>query len=350
MDKGLAKALLDWYDAHKRTMPWRDIANPYATWVSETMLQQTRVETVLRYYPRFMERFPTVRALAEADEADVLKMWEGLGYYRRASNLQRGARQVMAEYGGVIPRDVETLKRIHGIGDYTAGAIASIAFGERAAAVDGNVIRVVSRVRGIRENVGVPSVRRRLAAETLELVPADRPGDFNQALMDLGATVCVPGTPSCHQCPLCTLCDAFAQDDAEELPQLPRKNPPKTLFYDVCLVRSGARMLMRQRAETMLQGLWVFPLLEGKRSAAQLPDAVRRQTGLPTGPASFVGEARHVFTHQIWQMRLYLLDTEKPEAAAGWRFVTSEEMDDIAIPTAMRAAVQAAKEALDASH
>ena len=189
-----AALLLAWYDAHARSLPWRGIHDPYRTWVSETMLQQTRVETVLAYYERFLQRFPTVKALAAAPEDDVLKLWEGLGYYRRARNLHRGAQQVMEEFGGVMPSAVEQLRKIHGVGEYTAGAIASIAFDQPVPAVDGNVIRVVSRFRGIRENVGAPSVRRQLTAEAAALVPEERPGDFNQALMDLGSAVCVPGT------------------------------------------------------------------------------------------------------------------------------------------------------------
>ncbi|MGN0745743.1 MAG: A/G-specific adenine glycosylase [Aristaeellaceae bacterium] len=339
-----AALLLEWYDAHARSLPWRGIHDPYRTWVSETMLQQTRVETVLAYYDRFLERFPTVEALAAAPEEDVLKLWEGLGYYRRARNLHRGAQQVVEEFGGVMPANAEQLRKIHGVGDYTAGAIASIAFDQPVPAVDGNVIRVVSRLKGIRENVGVPSVRRQLTAETAALVPVERPGDFNQALMDLGATVCVPGTPSCERCPLQELCDAYREGDAEDLPLLPRKNPPRIIDYDLCLILSGNRVLMRRRTETMLQGLWIFPLLEEHHSASQLPGLVRRSLGLRTGPAEAAGEARHIFTHQVWQMKLYVLHAPADAAAPeGWRWVTREDMDALTIPTAVRTAATKAR-------
>ena len=345
MPARIAPLLLAWYDRHARTLPWRGIHDPYRTWVSETMLQQTRVETVLGYYDRFLQRFPTVADLAAAPEDDVLKMWEGLGYYSRARNLHKGAKQVVAEYGGVIPSSVEELRKISGIGPYTAGAIASIAFDQPVPAVDGNVIRVVSRLRGIRENVGVPSVRRVLEGEAAALVPADRPGDFNQAVMDLGATICTPGTPSCEKCPLQAECDAYAAGDAEDLPVLPRKNPPKVFDYAVCLVFSGDRVLMRQRTEAMLRGLWVFPMIEGKTTLRQLPSAVRKLTKLAVSGVVSAGDAKHVFTHQIWQMQLYTMSVpEDAQAPAGYRFVPVEEMGDLAIPTAVKAAVRAVRE------
>ena len=332
-----AELLLRWYDQHARVLPWRGIHNAYHTWVSETMLQQTRVETVLAYYPRFIQRFPTVEALATAPEEDVLKLWEGLGYYRRARNLHKGAQQVAAEFGGVIPSDVKELLKISGIGEYTAGAIASIAFDQSVPAVDGNVIRVVSRVKGIRENVGIPSVKRRIAQEATALVPQSRPGDFNQAMMDLGATVCVPGTPSCERCPVAELCDAYHEGDAEDIPELPRKNPPKVIDYDLCLIFNGDRVLMRQRTEPMLQGLWVYPMVEDHHTTKQLPALVKRKIGVPVTDVQAAGEAKHIFTHQVWQMKLYTMQTTA-EAPAGWRFVTMAEMQELTIPTAVKKA------------
>ncbi|MGN0794270.1 MAG: A/G-specific adenine glycosylase [Aristaeellaceae bacterium] len=341
MTESCRRLLITWYDRNARTLPWRGIHDPYRTWVSETMLQQTRVETVLGYYERFLTRFPTVQALADAQQDEVLKLWEGLGYYSRARNLHRGAQQVVAEHGGVIPRDVAALRRISGIGPYTAGAIASIAYDVPVPAVDGNVIRVVSRLCGIRENVGTPSVRRALEEKAAELVPGDRPGDFNQAMMDLGATVCVPGTPGCDRCPLCGICDACEAGDAEELPVLPRKNPPKQLVLDVCLIVSGDRVLMRQRTERMLHGLWVFPMLERQEKLQQAASQVMRCMKLRVSGVREEGEARHVFTHQVWNMRLLSMETA-PEAVApgGMRFVTLAETEHLAIPSAMRAALQ----------
>ncbi len=331
----VSSLLLNWYDHHKRTLPWRGLQDPYAIWVSETMLQQTRVETVLSYYPRFMHAFPAVKALADAPLDEVLKLWEGLGYYRRAQNLHKGAQQVMADYQGTLPHSPAELMKIHGIGDYTAGAIASIAYGFPVPAVDGNVIRVISRLCGIRDNVGIPSVKRALTARAAELVPSHRPGDFNQALMDLGSAICTPGTPDCSTCPLISCCDAYREGDAELLPVLPRKNPPRAMDYDLLLVRSGNRVLVHQRTETLLQGLWIFPMLEGHHAPSSLPAAAKRRFSLKTGKAVFLDEARHVFTHQVWQMKIYLLDTSDTAAPEGWRFVDGQELAALPMPTAV---------------
>ena len=341
----IATLLLAWYDRHARVLPWRGIHDPYRTWVSETMLQQTRVETVLGYYDRFLTRFPTVAALAAAPEDDVLKLWEGLGYYSRARNLHKGAKQVVTEHHGQIPMEVDVLRKISGIGPYTAGAIASIAFDQPVPAVDGNVIRVVSRLKGIRENVGIPSVRRTLEGEAAALVPTDRPGDFNQAMMDLGATICVPGTPGCEKCPLQGCCDACSAGDAEDLPVLPRKNPPKVIDYAVCLIFAGNRVLMRQRTEAMLRGLWVFPMVEGKQTLRQLSTAVKKLTRLTVKDVQAAGTAKHVFTHQIWQMQLYTMTVPADAAApSGYAFIPVLEMDALAIPTAVKAAVKAVRD------
>lgn len=346
MTRDISAALLQWYDEHHRILPWRGIHDPYRTWVSETMLQQTRVETVLSYYDRFLDAFPTVEALAAADVDDVLKMWEGLGYYRRARNLHKGAQQVVAEFGGVIPTDTARLMKISGIGEYTAGAIASIAYDQPVPAVDGNVIRVVSRLMGLRENVAIPSVKREITRLAASLVDEERPGDHNQAMMDLGATICVPGTPDCAACPLREFCDAHAEGDPEELPVLPRKNPPKEIKYDVLLILSGDRVLMRQRTETLLEGMWVFPMAEGHGTAAALTKAMGKKLGMTLSYDKPLGDAKHVFTHQVWQMKLHLLRADAEEAPAGYAFVTAEEMDALAIPTAVAKAKKAAKEAL----
>ena len=342
----LTLPLLMWYQEHKRDLPWRNDPQPYRVWVSEIMLQQTRVAAVLDYYRRFMDALPTVEDLAEVPEDALMKLWQGLGYYSRARNLQKAAKQIVSEHGGQFPGNYEDIRALPGVGDYTAGAVASIAFGIPVPAVDGNVIRVTSRLRGIRENLGIPSVKRQIAAEAAALVSRDRPGDFNQAMMDLGATVCTPGTPSCEKCPLCARCDAYAEGDAEDIPQLPRRNPPKEIEYDLCLIYAGGRVLMRQRTEVMLGGLWVYPMIDGWHTLKQLPAAVKRKTGVKVSGAAYLGEAKHVFTHQVWKMKIYAMQAEVKEDPAGWRFVTLEEMNALAIPTAVKAAVKQAREAL----
>ena len=333
------EALLRWWDENAREMPWRGIRNPYGTWVSEIMLQQTRVDTVRDYYTRFMARFPTVRALAEAREEDVLKIWEGLGYYSRARNLHRGAQQVCEEFGGEIPRDPETLRRIRGIGPYTSCSIASIAYDVPVAAVDGNVIRVLCRLYGLGDDPTETKARARIGELAEELVPEKRAGDHNQAMMDLGATVCVPGTPDCERCPLSKLCRARAEGTAEELPRLPKARPPREKEWDVLLIFSGERVLMYRREEKLLQGLWCFPMTEGHRTPEELRDAVRRKYGLETEKPEPAGEARHVFTHQVWRMKLYLLrvNGDAPEPA-GMRWIPRGEIRALPMPTAVQAA------------
>ena len=336
----ITAALLAWYDDCARDLPWRGFHNAYKTWVSEAMLQQTRVETVLSYYERFLSRFPDLPSLAAAQEADVLKEWEGLGYYSRARNLWKGAQQVMQEYGGVLPRDQSRLKDIRGIGPYTAGAIASIAYDVPVPAVDGNVIRVLSRLFGIRTNALDPDTRKKIESVAASLVPAERPGDYNQAVMDLGATVCTPGTPDCTRCPLSSFCDGCRAGDASDLPVLPKARPPKAIPYAVLLIRSGSRVLMRQRTEKLLQGLWCFPMFEGEYTPDQLRELVHKKLRLSLSPLKEAGAARHVFTHRVWLMQLYETSAEASASApAGYRFVSPDELRDLAVPAAMNPAL-----------
>ncbi len=334
----IASELLAWYDIHARVLPWRNIQDPYRTWVSEAMLQQTRVETVIAYYNRFLTVFPSLSSLASASEDEVLKLWEGLGYYSRARNLLWGARQVMAEYGGMLPSDPAELRKIRGIGPYTACAIASIAFNVPVPAVDGNVIRVLSRLRGIRENPLHPPVRRRLEELAASLVPAGRPGDYNQAVMDLGAGICVPGTPDCDACPLRRFCDAFAAGDASFLPMIPAARPPREIRYDVLILFSPAGVLMRRRSEKLLQGLWVFPMLEGSRSPEDLKAASEKKLKIHLSGITSRGSARHIFTHQVWQMNLFTAETEDVSAAPGFEWISPSGFSSLALPAAVRAA------------
>lgn len=340
----LTAALLAWYDRCSRVLPWRGFHDGYRTWVSEAMLQQTRVETVLSYYPRFLERFPSLESLAFSPEEDVLKAWEGLGYYSRARNLWKGARQVMEEYAGILPRDPDKLRKICGIGPYTAGAIASIAFDVPVPAVDGNVIRVLSRIYGIRTNALEPETLRRIGDLAASLVPQERPGDHNQAVMDLGATVCVPGTPDCDRCPLSGFCEAFRTGDASDLPVLPKAKPQKIIPYAVLLIRSGDRVLMRLRKERLLQGLWCFPMFEGNDSPEDLLSRASEKLHIVLTGIRDAGTARHVFTHQIWQMHLYETGAEASASApAGYEFVPVGQLKDLPLPVAMNAAVAALK-------
>ena len=341
------RLLFEWYDTVKRDLPWRRTKDPYCIWLSEIMLQQTRVETVKEYYARFLDWFPTVRDLAEAPQEKVLKAWEGLGYYSRARNLQKAAQVICERYDGKFPSSYEEILALPGIGPYTAGAIGSIAFGLCVPAVDGNVYRVASRFYGVREDVGIPKVQKHIQSLVKAGIPADRPGDYNQALMELGATHCCPGTPRCDLCPWNERCDACLEGDADVLPVHEKKKPPKQVDMAVCLLTHQGKILVMRRKERMLSGLYVFRLIEEE----QRPDAVQEMLAEEGLSAAFVremGEAKHVFTHRVWNMKLqhYELHSmpetpvlEKMDA----QMLTLPEMDTLPFPTAMSAAVRAAR-------
>ncbi len=256
----IRRKLLRWYDRNKRELPWRRRAGDgYAQWVAEVMLQQTQVETVIPYYERFMARFPDVKSLAAATEDDLLRYWQGLGYYRRAANLHEAAKRIAAD-GGVLPDSVESLLALPGIGRYTAGAIASMGFDRRAAAVDGNVARVLARLFHITDEIGRSATMRRMWALAECLLPAKRCGDFNQALMDLGATVCVPGEPRCDRCPLRSQCRAFSGGVAAKLPKSARRPAVREVHHVVAVIRCRDAYLMTKRPPGGLWGgLWEFP-------------------------------------------------------------------------------------------
>ena len=332
----LPALLLSWYDAHGRVLPFRGTKDPYKIWVSEIMLQQTRTETVGAYYRRFLARFPDVFSLAQAQEEDVLKCWEGLGYYSRARNLHKAAKVIAGQYNGSFPADLEALRALPGVGAYTAAAVASIAFDLPAPAMDGNLTRVLSRVHGVREDVGAPSVQRRLLALAQEDMPPARCGDFNQSLMDLGATVCVPGTPDCPACPLKPLCNAYAAGDADSLPVKAAAKPPREIALGVALITCRGKIWMTQRQEALLKNLWVYQLTEGYTAPADAEKALGA-LGIRAAFRETLGAARHVFTHRVWNMTLLHYEAESTACRAG-RFVTLGEMEALPLPTAMRAA------------
>lgn len=298
--------LLVWYDSGARVLPWRSRPEPYRVWVSEIMLQQTRVEAVLPYFERFMEALPDIPSLAQAPEQRLLKLWEGLGYYSRVRNLQKAAQIVVEQYGGRLPDQPEELQKLPGIGEYSAGAIASIAYGRRVPAVDGNVLRVCSRLLCSAEDISTPAVKKRFRQLMAEIMPADRPGDFNQALMELGAVVCLPnGAPLCEQCPLKALCQGRRQGMEQSLPvkaaKKPRKRQPRTLF----LLWDGGRVLLRRRPDKgLLRGLWEFPGCDGQLDGDQARQALA-QAGLQIDKIEALGQYTHIFTHIEWHMNAY---------------------------------------------
>ncbi len=312
--KAVRRALLAWYRRHRRDLPWRRTRDPYAIWISETMLQQTRVETVIPYYERFLTRFPDVQALADAEPDEVMRHWAGLGYYGRARNLHAAARAVADEHGGRLPDDVEDLRALRGVGRYTAGAVASIAFDRPAPIVDGNVARVLARLLEIRDDVRSAAVTARLWQEAERLVRGPHPGDLNQALMELGATVCTPRAPRCGACPVATHCGARAAGDPEALP-VARKKAPALRVRAVCalLLRRGRALAVRRPPEGLLGGLWELPGGELEAREGEDPGlarTLRERVGLGLREAELVGRVEHVFTHRVLELTVFRAEAE----------------------------------------
>lgn len=341
--------LLLWYRQNARELPWRSDPSPYRVWVSEIMLQQTRVEAVKPYFARFMEELPTVEALSRAEDDKLLKLWEGLGYYSRVRNLRRAAQVIMADCGGRIPSSPEELKKLPGIGSYTAGAIASIAYGAAAPAVDGNVLRVVSRVLRCYENIDLPPVRRAVEEALQSVMPKERPGDYNQALMELGATVCLPnGAPKCMECPLRTLCRAKTGNVISELPVRSEKKKRRaedlTVFVFIRETSPGKyQTALRRRPGTgLLAGLWEFPHTGGTLNEEEAA-AVPGQWGIKPLQLLEKRTAKHIFTHIEWHMTGYLWKVEAGENTP-FTWADSGALSNIyAVPNAFSAFLEAAR-------
>ena len=330
----IAAPLLAWFDAHARRLPWRGSIDPYTVLVSEVMLQQTRVETVIPYFEHWMKRFPTVASLAEAPLQDVLTAWEGLGYYSRARNLQRAAQMIMGEFHGKIPADLPSLRRLPGVGRYTAGAVASIAFGLPAPTLDGNIRRVLSRVFDVSEDARSPVGERRLWSLAAGQLPADRPGDYNQALMDLGATICTPQAPDCLACPLAALCQARALGIQTERPVLaPRPVQPHITVTAAIIQRDGLVLIAQRPPYGLLGGMWEFP--GGKQQEGEtLPDCLQREIREELDAVvevdTLAGVYRHAYTHFRLTLHAFfcrLISGEpRPLQVAALRWVTPAEL------------------------
>ena len=342
----LSAPLLAWYEIHGRSLPWRGVRDPYRIWVSEIMLQQTRVQAVLGYYERFMNELGDVYALARVSEERLFKLWEGLGYYSRARNLHRAAQLLVDSYGGEFPRTREGLLALPGVGDYTASAVASMAFGAAEPAVDGNLLRVAARVTGIAEDITDAGVRRRFRAMLADGMDRERPGEWNQAMMDLGATVCLPnGAPLCGVCPVRGLCAAYRDGMTDRLPVRAAKKPRRAEERTVFLLLRGGRVALHRRAERgLLAGLWEFPNVPGNldEAGARL---VLSQWGLTARTLSPVGAAKHVFTHVEWDMHGYLGEAEGENGDFFW--ADAQALERAAIPSAFRFYLRAARGALN---
>ncbi len=326
--------LIEWYRANRRDLPWRREPTPYHVWISEIMLQQTRIEAVIGYYQRFLDALPDTAALAEVEEDRLLKLWEGLGYYSRARNLKKAAIRLAEEYGGELPRTAEELKKLPGIGEYTAGAIASLAYGEPEPAVDGNVLRVIMRMLACTDDVMVPQTRRWLSEALRREYPRGaEAGLLTEGLMELGETVCIPnGEPACLLCPLCGICRAQQQGNAGEYPVRSRPRERRREERTVLLLNCGGRYAIRKRPESgLLAGLWEFPNWEGHLTAEEL----EARLGVSLNRCEPCGPARHVFSHVEWQMWGWMAVCETEPEGFLWR--SAEELETAySIPTAFR--------------
>ena len=343
-----ARKLLAWFDRHARDLPWRRQPTPYRTLVSELMLQQTVVATVIPYFERFTARWPTLALLAAASEDQVLAMWSGLGYYARARNLHRAARVVVADHGGVLPAEEQALRSLPGIGEYTAAAVAAIAYGQRTFALDGNAARVVARLAGIAEPIDRPATRLRLRAVGEDWVPAGRPGAFAEAVMELGATVCSPRIPACEMCPLRADCRAHALRAIARIPARSPRRPKTIVRVAFARVRQDDRVLLVRRATGLLAGLWSLPTLTragpdgtGARSAGVFQGLALSDAGLVAHRATRVGEVRHVFTHRDVTAEVFDVVAKRqaplPKPPAGEQLWANEaHLDDLATSSFLR--------------
>ena len=334
--ENFSRPLVDWYKKEARPLPWREEPTPYRVWVSEIMLQQTRIEAAREYFNRFTRAFPTVEALAVAELDDVLKLWEGLGYYSRARNLHKCAKTVCETYGGVFPPDAAALRALPGIGDYTAGAIASICFERPAAAVDGNVLRVCARVLDDATPIDNAAHKAALTAALSACYPAGHCSDFTQALMELGATVCGPNrAPQCADCPIAALCLARAHGTASALPVKAPKRAKRAEEHTVFCLRCGDRLAVERRPDSgLLAGLWQLPNTPGLLDEQQA-GAFASGQGLGDVRLRSARDGRHIFTHIVWTMRCYTLECSAMPPQYRWA-APDELRTEISLPTAFR--------------
>ena len=331
----LTLPLLDWFRENARVLPWRSQPTPYRVWVSEIMLQQTRVAAVIGYFNRFMSTLPEVADLAQVSEDELLKLWQGLGYYNRARNLQKAARVLVEDYGGQMPDDYDAIRALPGIGDYTAGAIASIAFGIAVPAVDGNVLRVMSRILGDERDIALQSTKDAVREMLLTVIPKQFPGQYNQALMELGATVCLPnGAPLCEQCPVREHCVAWQQQRTDRLPVKSGKKARKIEERTVYLLFYQGKVALRRRPDKgLLAGLWEYP----NELAGEVPAG-----------AEVCCKGKHIFTHIEWHMQAVVLNADSEDLPEGWVWASKRDLDSkYAVPNAFRFAEQAVLERLE---
>lgn len=330
----LASLVLDWYSRHGRDLPWRKLRDPYAIWISEVMLQQTRVEAVLPYFERWMESLPSMQALAGASEHVVLKHWEGLGYYNRARSLRRAAQMIVRDHNGEIPTDAVALRRLPGVGEYTAAAVASIAFGKDEPALDGNIRRVLARVFNVRAPIGSPAAQRRIRDLALQNLPRGRAADFNQALMDLGAMICVAGNPRCTSCPVRGMCAAYRLGRQATLPvRAGRKRPRRIHMAALVILDQGKVLLHRRPSHGLLGGMWEFPKVEldGKlirplQIQRKLPAVIRSAMGLQVECLKHFIQVSHAYSHFAVLVEAFRCVVASRSVPAGYRWASFKRL------------------------
>jgi A/G-specific adenine glycosylase len=332
MGRGFAANLRSWFERHRRDLPWRASRDPYRIWVAEIMLQQTRAAAVVPYYERFLRRFPDVKTLARSRMADLLRCWSGLGYYSRARNLRHAARLVASELGGCLPKTYQDWTALPGVGPYTAAAVASIALGEPVAVLDGNVARVMARLTNHRRDVRSPAVREELQRRAQTLLDRRHPGDFNQAMMELGATVCVPRNPRCPICPVAAWCEARRLGVQSELPVKLGRREPVALEISVAVARRNGRILLRRRPDTasLMPGFW------------ELPQSQAAET-LPVRLRSLLGSFRHSITHHQYSVKVFSA-APPARSPAGCQWIAAGKLQSLPLTTISRKAMLAAGE------
>jgi A/G-specific adenine glycosylase len=337
--EGFREDLIGWFEEEKRDLPWRQDQDPYKVWVSEIMLQQTRVDTVIPYFNRFIDQFPTIEALSMADEEKVLKAWEGLGYYSRARNLHSAVKEVQEKYGGKVPNEPKEISTLRGVGPYTAGAILSIAYGVPEPAVDGNVMRVLSRILWIEDDIAKPATRKIFEEAVRKMISQENPSYFNQALMELGALVCTPTSPSCLLCPVREHCIAFHEGIQQELPVKTKNKKQREVHLAAAVLKdeNGSTFIHKRKPDGLLANLWEFPNIEihlpYKTEKEQLKEALETEFGAEVILGKMVGKIEHVFSHLIWKIHVYegkLLAVKDQKEDV--KVVTAQEIEQYPFP------------------
>lgn len=342
MDKNeFVEVLLDWYDGNQRILPWRKSKDPYRIWVSEIMLQQTRVEAVKPYYERFIERLPNVESLANVEEEELMNLWQGLGYYNRVRNMQIAAKTMVEDYSSKFPQTYEEILSLKGIGEYTAGAVSSIAFGIPVPAVDGNVLRVFSRILENYEDILKQSTKKKITEYVSNMIPRERPGDFNQAIMELGATICIPnGAPLCDECPVASCCIARKKDLTDCIPVKKKKAQRKIEDRVLFVMEYGNEVAIHKRKKNgLLAGLWEFPNIETEHKNQKIEEIVKHYLGqLFISDYEWMEEkeGKHIFSHIEWNIKAVRIKLKEKPKNKKFQFVLKDQIEEYAIPTAFK--------------